>query len=411
MAKLKIAIVGYGTAGQTLAIALSRDEHDVTVYEQAENPGPVGAGFLLQPTGLAALWQLGLLEESLRYGTPIHRLYGENNKGRPVMDMRYAGLDSRLCGLGMQRGALFEILRNAWPDGAHRLHSSRRIISVDSEKGLLTDQHGNTEGAYDLIIAADGSGSQLRHHLKEKISLDCKYPWGALWCLLPTKNWQWPDELQQRYRAARQMAGILPVGNRPGDATSRASFFWSLPTSEFENWQNAPFQDWKDEVLRLWPMLETPMQQLTEHSQLSKATYRDVIVKKQWHQNRLVVIGDAAHAMSPQLGQGVNMALLDALALRDALRTNDTLEIGLAQFSKQRKKHVAIYQFYSRWLTPLFQSNRDLIARIRDLTFIPMGYLPFGQSNMLRVLSGTQQGLLGHYALPTGFIEDFAVRT
>jgi 2-polyprenyl-6-methoxyphenol hydroxylase-like FAD-dependent oxidoreductase len=88
MRTLNIAIVGYGSAGQTLAIALARDEHRVQVFEQTTKPGPVGAGFLLQPTGLAALWSLGLLDAALQQGLPIYRLHGENAQGRVVMDMR-----------------------------------------------------------------------------------------------------------------------------------------------------------------------------------------------------------------------------------------------------------------------------------------------------------------------------------
>lgn len=67
-ASLAIAIVGYGTAGQALGIALGRAGHSIDIYEQAAQPGPVGAGFLLQPTGMAALWQLGLLEAAWGLG-------------------------------------------------------------------------------------------------------------------------------------------------------------------------------------------------------------------------------------------------------------------------------------------------------------------------------------------------------
>ncbi|HZX90119.1 MAG TPA: NAD(P)-binding protein, partial [Rudaea sp.] len=62
---LNIAVVGYGTAGQAAAILLSRDGHRVEVFEQAEQPGPVGAGFLLQPVGLHVLWEMGLLDQAL----------------------------------------------------------------------------------------------------------------------------------------------------------------------------------------------------------------------------------------------------------------------------------------------------------------------------------------------------------
>ena len=107
---LSIAIIGYGTAGQAAAVMLSRDGHDVAVFERAAAPGPVGAGFLLQPVGLAVLWELGLMDAAMRHGAPVARLFGETAEGRAVMDMRYAELEPRLCGLGMQRGALFELL-------------------------------------------------------------------------------------------------------------------------------------------------------------------------------------------------------------------------------------------------------------------------------------------------------------
>src|SRR5688572_20430632 len=157
---LNVAIVGYGTAGQALAILLSRDGHKVQVFERAPEPGPVGAGFLLQPTGLQVLWQMGLLPAALRYGAPVRRLYGETPDGRGVMDMRYQGLDSRMYGLGMQRGALFTLLADAWENIAN-LHRGTRVTRVDHDTGRLLDEHGRHHGPFDLVVAADGSASQL----------------------------------------------------------------------------------------------------------------------------------------------------------------------------------------------------------------------------------------------------------
>ena len=107
---MRIAIIGYGTGGQAAAVALSRDGHRVDVFEQAPAPGPVGAGFLLQPTGLSALWRMGLLDDVLAHGAPITRLHGTSHHGRTVMDMGYRDLDARLFGVGVQRGALFALL-------------------------------------------------------------------------------------------------------------------------------------------------------------------------------------------------------------------------------------------------------------------------------------------------------------
>ncbi|MFT4249462.1 MAG: NAD(P)/FAD-dependent oxidoreductase [Pseudomonas sp.] len=394
--------MGYGTAGQALAVLLERAGHRLEVFERAAEPGPVGAGFLLQPTGLQVLWRMGLLSQALAHGAPVARLYGETSAGRAVMDMRYRDLDAALFGLGMQRGALFSILQQAWTQRAG-LHAGTQVVAIDHERQRLRDGDGTWHGPYDLIVVADGSASTLRQEV-QGTRLDREYPWGALWCLLPRGDWVFGDELRQRYVAARKMIGLLPVGTRPGDATPRLSFFWSLPRDDFEAWQARGMQAWLEEVGRLWPQARERLQDVSVHTQLARASYRDAVMAR-WHRGRVVLVGDAAHAMSPQLGQGVNMALMDAWALCEALRHEPDVATALADYQRRRRAHVAIYQFWSRWLTPLFQSEHDRLARARDLAFLPLGRLPGGRGHMLRVLSGTQHGWFGRIALDDAFLE------
>ncbi|KAF1016004.1 MAG: FAD-dependent urate hydroxylase [Stenotrophomonas maltophilia] len=370
--RLRIAVIGYGTAGQASAILFSRDDHIVEVFERAPEPGPVGAGFLLQPSGLQVLWRMGLLDAVRAHAAPVHRLHGDTPCGRTVMDMGYAGLDARLCGLGMQRGALFSVLDAAWGNAA-QLHAGTTIVEVDSERGLLRDSDGRVHGPYVRVVAADGAASTLRAGTGG-IALDRMYPWGALWCLLPAGDWPHVQELRQRYVAARRMIG--------------------LPR-------------WLEELHALWPQASGRFAHLQQPGQLARAVYRDAVVR-QWHRGRLVLAGDAAHAMSPQLGQGVNMALLDALALRDALRAHGNSEAAMQAYQQQRRAHVAVYQRWSRWLTPLFQSDRDALAKARDVLLGPMGRMPGGRGHMLRVLSGTQHGWFGALPLHDDFITALA---
>ncbi|MCC8686626.1 NAD(P)/FAD-dependent oxidoreductase [Xanthomonas campestris pv. raphani] len=402
---LRIAVVGYGTAGQALAVLLGADGHRLDVFERAPAPGPVGAGFLLQPSGLQVLWKMGLLEQALQHGAPVRRLYGETPCGRAVMDMRYRDLDARLMGLGMQRGALFALLRDAWPEYAN-LHIGTQITAIDHDGVRVQDQRGQWHGPYDLIIAADGSASTLRAQA-QGTQLDRVYPWGALWCLLPREDWPYVDELRQRYIGARKMIGLLPVGTRPGDDTPRLSFFWSLPCSDFAAWETRGMDAWREEVAQMWPDALARLQTVQVHGALARASYRDAVVSR-WHRGRFALAGDAAHAMSPQLGQGVNMALLDALAMRDALRAGADLDAALQRYQRERQAHVAIYHRWSRWLTPLFQSERDVWARGRDLLLQPMGRVPGGRGHMLRVLSGTQHGWFGKLALDPAFVDALA---
>lgn len=398
----RIAIVGYGTGGQACALALLRDGHAVEIFERVPEPGPVGAGFLLQPTGLQALWQLGLLDAVRAHGAPVKRLYGETSGGRAVMDMRYADLDPLLCGIGMQRGALFALLDAALAARA-QLHVDTEIVEIDRDRGYLHDARGHRHGAFDAVVVADGSASVLRAQVSPT-RLDRPYPWGALWCLLPEADWPWRDELRQRYALARQMAGMLPVGTAPGDPLRRLSFFWSLPTAGFEQWQQAGREAWLRQLAGLWPQACERLGDAFDVACLARASYRDAIPQR-WWQGRAVLLGDAAHAMSPQLGQGVNMALVDAVALADSIARTASMPDAFANYQAERHRHLAAYHRYSRWLTPLFQSDHDRIARVRDTAFLPAGRLPVARGHMLRVLAGVQQGWLGRYRLADGFLE------
>ena len=398
--RLRIAIVGYGTGGQACALLLSGDGHEVTVFERAAALGPVGAGFLLQPVGLSVLWEMGLLAPVLAHGAVITRLYGETAAGRPVMDMRYADLDPRYFGLGLQRGALFGLMDAAWRSG-RQIQSGCTITHVNAEAGVLTDAQGLRHAGYDLVIVADGAASRLRGQVVPA-RLDRPYAWGAQWCLVEQDDWPWVAQLQQRYVGARRMAGMLPVGTRPGDPVPRLSFFWSLPVSALDGEPCA--RQWRGELEALWPIAAARLHTTHIHDGLAMARYRDA-VHARWSRGRAVLLGDAAHAMSPQLGQGVNMALLDARALRDALRQHAAVPAALDAYERERRAHVGIYHFWSRWLTPLFQAEHDRVAALRDRVFHPLARVPGGRGQMLRVLSGTRRGWMGVVGLPVGFLE------
>jgi FAD-dependent urate hydroxylase len=319
------------------------------------------------------------------------------------MDMRYRDLDARLFGLGLQRGALFAVLDAAWTEG-RTLHAGHRIVGVDARQGVLTDEAGGTHGPFDVVILADGAGSRLRGAVAPA-ALDRPYPWGAHWCLVAQRDWPFVDELRQRYVGARRMVGMLPVGTLPGDDTPRISFFWSVRADAFASVEDAA--RWRSEVADVWPEAAGMLRDTDVPNGLAHARYRDV-VHTRWHCGRAVLLGDAAHAMSPQLGQGANMALLDALALRDALRLHANQADAFDAYQRARRAHVGIYHLWSRWLTPLFQSDHDRVAAVRDRVFHPLNRLPGGRAQALRVLTGTRRGWLGTVPLDPAFLDTLA---
>lgn len=387
---MRIAIVGYGAAGQAASLFLAGQGHRLSVFEQAPAPGPAGAGFLLQPTGLAVLAQLGLHERALALGQRIEALHGCNPRGRPVMAMRYADHAPDCFGLGMTRGSLFALLRDAYA-GAGGIRAGMRMVGVDADAGVLRDERGERHGPFDLVVAADGAGSRLRASLPGLARRDAVYPWGAAWCLLPAEDWAHADTLQQRYAGAREMIGLLPVGRRADRDGRWLTFYFSLPGEQLDRFDAAAVARLRGRVARLWPEAAPLLDGVEAPEQLQRARYRDVVMPVPYR-GRVVFLGDAAHAMSPQLGQGVNMALLDAQALATALAAHADPAQALSAHARMRRRHLQVYQFMSRWLTPLFQSQHDRLAwLLRDLAFGPLGRLPLVRGQMLRILTGTKR--------------------
>src|SRR5450432_2826767 len=93
----------------------------------------------------------------------------------------------------------------------------------------------------------------------------------------------------------------------------------------------------------------------------------------------LVFIGDAAHCTSPQLGQGANLALMDAYILAECVHQANSVSQALITYQQQRERHLAFYQMASRMLTPFFQSHSIVFARLRALIGGMACKIPFTQ--------------------------------
>ncbi|RUL69599.1 FAD-dependent oxidoreductase [Dyella choica] len=388
--RLRIAIVGYGTAGQAAALMLHAQGHEVSVFEQAPVLRPIGAGFLLQPTGFGVLVRLGLHEAALEQGQIIDRLHGCNHRGRMVMDMRYAEHAADCFGVGMTRGGLFTLLRDAYPE-AHRVLLGVCIEQLIDDGRWLLDSQGERHGPFDLIVSADGAHSRLRRSVPGLVQRETLYPWGALWCLLRADDWPYPHELRQRYAGTREMIGMLPVGRRVDHPGRWLTFYFSLPGDQVDAFDEHGFDRVRQRAAAIWPEASVELKDIDSSRQLNRARYRDVVMRAPVH-GRMVFLGDAAHAMSPQLGQGVNMALLDAEALAQTLADSSSVDEALQAYVHKRRAHLAVYQRLSRWLTPLFQSERRALAVLRDLGFGPLGRLPLARGQMLKILTGTKAG-------------------
>ncbi len=389
---MRIAVVGSGTGGAASALLLARDGHDVEIFERVRDPRPVGAGLLLQPLGQRILGKLGLADELAAKSTPVRSIQGRAGgpSGRVVLAFGYRDADSPDVGLGVNRGALFGVLWDALTRAGVPVRVGWEVRSVEqAPDGAWLFGEGRTrEGPFDLVVAADGARSRIRRQLG-LASKDVRYPYGALWTVIPDQDGLVGDVLVQRYRDTRTTLGFLPTG------VGEVSIFWSIRTRDMAA-AVASGPDWLVErALPLAPDM-APLLELVRSSTVLGAAYRDVVSPNPTSfdgRSGVVLLGDAAHAMSPQLGMGASLALADAWSLARVLRELERptdLGRALSLHADDRRAHVRWYTWLSRLMTPVFQSDLVPIGWARDAFFGPAANLALVRRQFAAILLGEQ---------------------
>ena len=373
---LDIAVAGAGPGGLATALYLHRDGHRVRLYERFDSPRPVGSGLMLQPTGLAVLDDLKLYAKIAALGAPIEGLLGHDARsGRVVLDVGYASRKGVGRGLGVHRAALFKVLHDAVLAERIPIETGVTVTGLERDGArtwLIAE--GRREGPFDLVIDTLGSSSPLKRFAKYPGEAE-PLTFGALWATTPWADGFAPRALMQRYRKANVMIGVLPIGRQVVDGPPLAAFFWSLRGSEYEAVRQAGLEPWKAACAAHWPETVTHLSAINSFEEMSLARYAHHTLRVPAGEG-IAFVGDSAHSTSPQLGQGANMALLDARALAVALRDSDDIAAALERYARLRRWHVRVYQFLSRTLTPFYQSDSVALPVLRDLGVAYVAKIP-----------------------------------
>jgi len=341
---LDIVIIGGGIAGCSAAIALSRAGHDVRILEKQDAWRFQSSGIFVYSNGLKTMQKLGVLDEIIAAGFPVQN--GRNayfdNAGKEIVDTFYPSAEKgRIPAiLGIKRAEIHRVLaaRMEQLGVMVELGTSISAFRQSNDQVHLTMTDGRTQ-ACDLLIGADGVRSSTRD--LADIDVVPRYTGFGVWRSVHRRP---PDlTVKVMMMGPAKRFGIMPISD---------DHLYTFGTvAEPEDSFFAP-SDWPDLMKGRFREFTGPaapfLDELDHEAEVLYTAVEEIVLPLPWHRGRVLLIGDAAHASTPFMGQGGAMAMQDAVVLAAALKSHDNLDDALAAFGESRYPICKFVQDVSR---------------------------------------------------------------
>ena len=342
----RVLIVGAGIAGLALAQALRRRDIAAEVVERMPMWETSGAGLYLPGNSVRALDELGIWARLAAHANPIVRQRFLDHHGRLLADIDVRSYwDGVAACVAIRRATLHEALR-AGSEVPVRLGLSVTELDDDGQAKRVRFSDGST-GAYDLVVGADGVHSTIR-----SLALG-----GPAAREVGQASWRFvangfPEIADWTVMLGRGRA-FLTVALGEGSVYCYAD----VNSSEAADAGGA---EWRE----LFVDFADPVPRLLRHADDAYFAPIEEVAPPAWTARRVVLIGDAAHASSPNMAQGAAMALEDALVLADLLATNQDIDQALTEYQRTRTARITWVQEQ----THRRDRTRNLPPMIRNIT-------------------------------------------
>lgn len=360
----RVLIVGGGIAGLTLAAALARAAVDAELVERAPAWAPVGAGIGLGINAVLGLRAVGADAEVAARGVACDRWDIVDSDDRPItrFDLTDVARLYRASAISIHRADLHDALLAAADGVPIRLGTTVDRLAANGG-GMDVRFSDGAEKRFDLVVGADGIRSRVRELTFGDAALT--YAGYTSFRMVVERPAGFAGILEMWGRGRR--VGLSPVNRdqlycyttltTPRGDADRPGERLALFRSAF-----AGFGGWFPAVL----------DQLTRPDQLFRGDIEELIAHP-WRQGRVLLIGDAAHAMTPNLGQGGAMAIEDAVALAHCLRQHADVDEALADYLRRRQARVRAVQDRSRLFGRIGHIRNPLAASARNFVIRRLG--------------------------------------
>lgn len=370
----RLAVVGAGIGGLTLAVALRRLGLEPIVYEATEEIRPVGAGIWVPSNALRALDRLGLARAVTGAGVSIESARLISLQRGVLQELSFAAVRQRygFGNVAIHRSELHRVLLEALPADSIRL--GRRLVAVGQtgedgadEEAIPLDFEDGSREEVDLVVGADGAGSVVRRWIDPSARLR--------------------DAAQSCYRGVAELElppSLRCVGCEIWGGEARFGFsevgagrvYWFAPWSDRGGEPPAAPAELLASLYAGFPEPVRDLLEATPEEALVFTRLGDLAPMRRWWRGRAVLIGDAAHATTPNLGQGGAQAIEDAATLADALADCRSLveaaDLASAFAAFERSRRRVAHRVVSRsrtfgkiahWRRPLAVALRDRLLR------------------------------------------------
>jgi 2-polyprenyl-6-methoxyphenol hydroxylase-like FAD-dependent oxidoreductase len=354
---VKVLVIGGGIGGLTAAIALRKRGIEADVYEQTATLREVGAGISLWPNAVKALHYLGLGEKlrSISHENAefvLRRWNGDviSRTATPELERRFGG-----GVVIVHRAELLDILAGAF--GSERLHLGQTCSGFEEDTGRVSARFADGETVRaDVLVGADGLHSVVRTCLghRDRIRYSGYTAWRSVVrfdfsAIVPSETW-----------GPGKRFGIHPMKD--------GRVYWYATNNAPEGERDSNPHP-KEKLLSLFKGWHDPIEALIRASD-STLLQNDIYYRDPqtgWGRGGVTLLGDAAHPMTPDLGQGACQAIEDALELASFLQSGANVAAGLKRYEATRIPRTTSIVLASRRMGLIGQVNSPLLCRLRDL--------------------------------------------